>query len=131
MVDAYMSWSTACTHAGDRADMSGGAGYSMTVYDTFGKFLSISPALCAYVLYVASYKVVLDVLPDDPNLPSAFVRQGAIPSSPSKPTVGFATRVLELFRVAHSRCPHLSQQAFVKSMMDLHSVSTAKLYYFL
>ena len=72
MVDAYMSWSTTCTHAGDHADTSGGASYSMTVYDTFGKFLSISPVLCAYVLYVASYKVVLDVLPDDPNLPSAL-----------------------------------------------------------
>lgn len=93
------------------------------------RYLLVLLLLCAHVCDLASYNVVLDVLPEDPNLPSAFVRQGVIPSSPSRPTVGFATRALELFRVAHSRCPHLSQQAFVKSISDLHSVSTVKLHY--
>lgn len=54
---------------------------------------------------------------------TAFVRQGVIPSAPSTPTVGFTIRCLELFRVLFLQCPRLSQQAYVKTLSDLHSVS--------
>jgi hypothetical protein len=40
--------------------------------------------------------------------------------------VGFSIHALELFRVAHLRCPHLSEQAFVKTISDLHMVKYQK-----
>jgi hypothetical protein len=54
------------------------------------------------------------------------VRQGVIPSSPIRPTVGFSIHSLKLFRVAHLRCPQLSQQSFVKTLSNLHSVQYQK-----
>ncbi|KAJ7323994.1 hypothetical protein DFH08DRAFT_711539 [Mycena albidolilacea] len=48
--------------------------------------------------------------------------QGLVPCSPWSPTVAIATRVLELYRTTHVRCPQLAIQAFVKSLCDLHGV---------
>ncbi|EIW78051.1 hypothetical protein CONPUDRAFT_61867, partial [Coniophora puteana RWD-64-598 SS2] len=45
---------------------------------------------------------------------------GLIPSSPTNPTVCVTADVLEVYRLAHLRCPHLSVQAFVKTVCDLH-----------
>jgi len=53
---------------------------------------------------------------------SALVRQGVIPCSPITPTVGISVDVLELYRVTHLRSPHLSVQAFVKTLCDLQTV---------
>ena len=36
--------------------------------------------------------------------------------------------ILELYRTSHLRCPHLSIQAFVKTLSDLHGVSIALVY---
>ncbi|KAJ7734061.1 hypothetical protein B0H14DRAFT_3097692 [Mycena olivaceomarginata] len=48
--------------------------------------------------------------------------QGLVPCSPWKPTAAITTRVLEVYRVAHARCPQLAIQAFVKTLCDLHGV---------
>ena len=48
-----------------------------------------------------------------------------IPCSPISPSVAVTIDVLELYRTSHLRCPHLSIQAFVKTLSDLHRVSTA------
>ncbi|KAG1837203.1 hypothetical protein C8R48DRAFT_751645 [Suillus tomentosus] len=45
-----------------------------------------------------------------------------MPCSPISPTVGITTEALDLYRVAHLRSPHLSIQAFVKTVCDLHGV---------
>ncbi|KAG1831132.1 hypothetical protein EV424DRAFT_1525877 [Suillus variegatus] len=45
-----------------------------------------------------------------------------LPCSPISPMVGITTEALEIYRVAHLRCPHLSIQAFVKTICDLHGV---------
>jgi hypothetical protein len=52
-----------------------------------------------------------------------MVRQGVIPCSPISPVAGITSEALELYRVAHLRSPHLSIQAFVKTMCDLHGVN--------
>lgn len=65
---------------------------------------------------------MLTVLPSDETIVSAIVRQGYIPSSPLSPSVCITIRALELYRVAHLRSPHLSIQAFVKTLCDLHGV---------
>jgi hypothetical protein len=44
--------------------------------------------------------------------------------------VGITTEALEIYRVAHLRCPHLSIQAFVKTICDLHGVRPSLIYSF-
>ncbi|KAG1889612.1 uncharacterized protein F5891DRAFT_1131821 [Suillus fuscotomentosus] len=51
-----------------------------------------------------------------------MVHQGVMPCLPISPTVGITTEALDLYRVAHLRSPHLSIQAFVKTVCDLHGV---------
>jgi hypothetical protein len=46
-----------------------------------------------------------------------------MPCSPLVPSVAIAIDVLELYRVTNLRSPHLSIQAFVKMLCDLHGVS--------
>lgn len=69
----------------------------------------------------------LSITPADKYPCTAFVRQGVIPSAPSAPTVGFKIRSLELFRILHLRCPRLSQQAYVKTLSDIQTVSLQSL----
>ncbi|KAJ6510472.1 hypothetical protein C8R45DRAFT_1050270 [Mycena sanguinolenta] len=46
-----------------------------------------------------------------------------IPCAPWTPSVAISTRVLELYRTTHVRCPQLAIQPFVKSLCDLHGVA--------
>jgi hypothetical protein len=75
-------------------------------------------------LFSAYKDTKLDMLPTDKTVASAIIRHGYIPSSPLTPLVCITIQCLELYRVAHLRCPHFSIQAFVKTICDLHSVST-------
>ncbi|KAG1906182.1 uncharacterized protein F5891DRAFT_1125610 [Suillus fuscotomentosus] len=67
-------------------------------------------------------KVTVKILSSDRTVASALVRQGVMPCLPISPTVGITTEALDLYRVMHLRSPHLSIQAFVKSMSDLRGV---------
>ncbi|KZP28301.1 hypothetical protein FIBSPDRAFT_908692 [Athelia psychrophila] len=42
-----------------------------------------------------------------------------IPTASSTPILGFCIKTMELYCTAHFRCPRLSVQAFVRTMMDL------------
>ncbi|KAJ7160682.1 hypothetical protein C8R43DRAFT_1086815 [Mycena crocata] len=44
-----------------------------------------------------------------------------MPCAPWKPKLAIATRVLEMYRLAHLRCPALGVQAWMKTLSDLHS----------
>ena len=59
----------------------------------------------------------------DKGIPAALIRQGYIPCAPFSPSLAFTTRLLELYRNSHLRCPHLAIQPFVKALCDLHGVS--------
>ena len=72
--------------------------------------------------FLGSYSFHAELLQDDNGVAAALVRQGLIPSAPFLPHVAITTRVLELFRTTHLRCPHLAVQPFVKSLCDLHGV---------
>ncbi|KAF7973473.1 hypothetical protein HWV62_15074 [Athelia sp. TMB] len=50
-----------------------------------------------------------------------IVKDGAIPTAPKNPSVAISTKVLELYRSAHFRCPQLSIQAFVKTILDVQT----------
>lgn len=61
-----------------------------------------------------------EVIDGSEGIPAALIREGLIPCAPYRPTLAITTWLLELFRVTHLRCPHLSTQAFVKGLCDLH-----------
>ncbi|KAG2357549.1 hypothetical protein BDR07DRAFT_1453047 [Suillus spraguei] len=67
-------------------------------------------------------KVTLQILPTDTTISSALVRQGVMLCLPISPTVGITTEALDLNRVVHLRSPHLSIQAFVKTVCNLQGV---------
>ena len=53
----------------------------------------------------------------------ALVCQGLIPCLPLVPSVAITIDVLELYWVTNLHSPHLSIQAFAKTLCNLHGVS--------
>ncbi|KAJ3562925.1 hypothetical protein NP233_g9276 [Leucocoprinus birnbaumii] len=49
-----------------------------------------------------------------------LVNLGMIPSAPIRPSMVFSSRTLEYYRNTSTRCPHLSVEAFLKGLADLH-----------
>jgi hypothetical protein len=58
----------------------------------------------------------------DQGIPAALVRQGLMPCAPFTPTLAVSTRLLELYRNSHLRCPHLAIQPFVKALCDVQGI---------
>ncbi|KAF8523540.1 hypothetical protein BU17DRAFT_74962 [Hysterangium stoloniferum] len=58
----------------------------------------------------------------NPFITSALVRQGLMPSAPLSPSVCITINALELYQVAHLWSPHLSIQAWVKTLCNMHGV---------
>ncbi|KAG1781347.1 hypothetical protein EV702DRAFT_1193530 [Suillus placidus] len=118
MSDAYLLWSLEKSQKGFRnffdrlrseetdesIDFDGGQ-WPMTVVDAF-----------------FAEKLLLKISSRDKTIASALVHQGLMPCSPISPAVGITLETLEFYHVAHLRSPHLSIQAFVKTMSDLHGV---------
>ncbi len=83
--------------------------------------VSISILFQLYLLNFEGTHVLQTATADtSEGIPASLVRQGLIPCAPYRPTLAVTTRLLELFRCTHLRCPHLSIQAFVKGICDLH-----------
>ena len=64
----------------------------------------------------------LNILGSDGLIGCTLIRQGVMPSAPGRPSVAITIQTLELYRLAHFRCPQLSISAFVKALSDIHSV---------
>lgn len=60
---------------------------------------------------------------------SSLVQEGVVPSSLLKSHIAITIQGLELFRIAQLGCPLLSVQAWVKSLCDIHGVSSSVSYY--
>ncbi|KAF8157444.1 hypothetical protein K438DRAFT_1861564, partial [Mycena galopus ATCC 62051] len=52
----------------------------------------------------------------------ALIMRGLIPCAPWKPSITVTVRVLEMYRIAHARCPQLAIQSFVKTLCDLYEM---------
>src|SRR5277367_4821456 len=50
------------------------------------------------------------------------MREGLVPCAPHLPTLAITVHILELYRIASLRCPHLAIHSFVKALCDLHGV---------
>jgi hypothetical protein len=80
----------------------------------------VSLAQCAWI-ETHQFEATLDA--GGNGVAAALIRQGLVPCAPFRPTIAVLTRVLELYRVTHIRCPQLAVQSFCKSLSDLHEVS--------
>ncbi|KAG6848526.1 hypothetical protein H0H93_016281 [Arthromyces matolae] len=69
-----------------------------------------------------TYSLSVNVCKEDVNVPAAIVRHGLLPTAPLKPHSAFSIRVMELFRISHLRCPHMTVEPFVKTLCDLHRI---------
>lgn len=72
--------------------------------------------------YKASSNGKVALRQGDLSVPAAFAREGLIPCAPYLPTLAITVRVLELYRNASLRCPHLAINSFVKALCDLHGI---------
>lgn len=70
----------------------------------------------------------LTILPNDKTIPSAIIRQGVIPTTPTSPDTGVSIRCLELYRVAKLRTPQISIQSWMKTLCDIHLVSLVRFF---
>ena len=66
--------------------------------------------------------VVVHHLSTDAYVCAALIRQGLMPCAPYSPTTAISIRALELFRLTHHRCPHVTVHSFVKTLCDMHCV---------
>lgn len=73
-------------------------------------------------LYTGTTTRVFNYYKRDMKVTAALVRQGVIPCAPIRQSVVFTIRLLELYRLAHLRCPHLAIHPWVKALCDLHGV---------
>ncbi|KAG6327646.1 hypothetical protein ID866_11443 [Astraeus odoratus] len=79
-------------------------------------------ALTVFDIFCAE-KVFLPIFLTDPFVVPAMVQQGAILCSPVRPMHAFTVNSLEFFCITHKHSPHLSIQAFVKTLCDLQGVT--------
>ncbi|KAG6809552.1 hypothetical protein H0H92_015829 [Tricholoma furcatifolium] len=113
IVDSYMSWAARMGNAAfcekpapsQSCAPVGEAWIPVQVMDTYETYL--------YKAYIYE---------DDPNVPAALVAHGLLPTAPLKPKFALSIRVMELYRVTHLRCPHLTVEPFVKSLCDVHRI---------
>ncbi|KAJ7836042.1 hypothetical protein B0H14DRAFT_2589908 [Mycena olivaceomarginata] len=71
-----------------------------------------------YLLGTDKRDVSLD--PQGGSIAPALIMEGLIPCAPFRPSVAITVKVLEVYRVAHARCPQLAIQSLVKTLCDLH-----------
>ncbi|KAJ7233544.1 hypothetical protein C8J57DRAFT_1577441 [Mycena rebaudengoi] len=111
MADAYIAWDLRCSAEGlgvllaPPSDAMVQGMLPMVVVDIFGSVVTELPMLIG-----------------DAFVTSGLVELGYFPCSPNEPNVVITTRTLEIFRVAHLRCPRLAIQPYVKTLCDIDGV---------
>ena len=96
--------------------------YIVNVVDVFSEACCSCKTQPNLIISLGTCVVHLNVLGSDALIGCALIRQGIIPSAPGRPSVAITIQTLELYRLAHFRCPQLSISAFVKVLSDIHSV---------
>ncbi|KAJ7304810.1 hypothetical protein DFH08DRAFT_825365, partial [Mycena albidolilacea] len=97
MLKGYMRW-CASEDSSDEVDSSSAELWTITVVDMFR------------ITRVREKDVSLD--PRGNGVVPALIMSGLIPCAPWKPSVAVTVRVLEMYRIAHARCPQFAIQSF-------------------
>jgi hypothetical protein len=95
--------------------------YEIQVVDMFGESLQTQENF-GLIFGTETSNVDVKLDPRGNGVVPALILAQLIPCAPYAPTVAVKARVLEAYRVAHVRCPHLAIQSFVKALCDLHGV---------
>jgi hypothetical protein len=74
------------------------------------------------MLKLDTHSATISHLTGETFVATSIIKYGLIPCAPFSPTAAFTIRCLELYRVSHNRCPHISIHSFIKSICDLHSM---------
>lgn len=74
-------------------------------------------------MLIETHSAIISHVAGEDFISSSIMKYGLIPCAPFSATVAFTVRCVELYRVSHNRCPHLSIHAFIKSICDLHSIA--------
>ncbi|KAJ7217557.1 hypothetical protein C8J57DRAFT_1254979 [Mycena rebaudengoi] len=112
MVDTYIAWrSTQGENSLDQpyvppATENIQKHYAVRVVDIFSTYIVNTPMLYS-----------------DQFTTCSLICEGLMPCAPFTPTVTIATRVLEMFHIAHLRTPTITIQSWVKTLSDLHGVA--------
>src|SRR5882724_10561456 len=124
LTDAFLEWSLTSAEGNSmpaRPIPANSGHYPICVVNTLGGY---KPLFVLIPDLSSAYKETkLVILPTDKMVASSIIHNGCIPSSPLTPSACITIQCLELYRIAHLQCPHLSIQAFIKTLCDLHSVS--------
>jgi hypothetical protein len=96
--------------------------YKIQVMDVYGNKILVNVSSSVLTSILATFSLDAELAAGDQGIPAALVRQGLIPCAPFSPTLSISTRLLELYRNTHLRCPHLAIQPFVKGLCDLHGI---------
>ena len=138
MVEAYMAWSLSqksmggngffdsdkrCTRGEERrkCDNVHTMLFSVLVLDVFCEWTKRVACTDTHSI-VGTEKTSITVEPTDLYLTSALVRHSLISCSPITPKVAITACALNLYHMACQRCPHLSIQAYVKSLCNIHGI---------
>ncbi|KAI5991914.1 hypothetical protein EDD15DRAFT_2388404 [Pisolithus albus] len=120
MAEAYMAWSLKQRGAGGKGFFD--SDEQRTREEQQRKCNGVDTKLLSVLVLdvFCAEKTSITVGPTDRYLTSALVRHGLFPCSPIVPKVAVTIRALDLYHTARQRCPHLSIQAYVKSLCDMH-----------
>ncbi|KAJ3558554.1 hypothetical protein NP233_g11487 [Leucocoprinus birnbaumii] len=110
IVEAYLAWDAGLGDVGlegaqPEASDPNSSGIRLQVFDVF-----------------RSRIIQTDVVDGPEGIVALLVKRGLVPCAPLCPSIAVTTRLLELYRNVHLRCPHLSIHAFIQSLCDLHGI---------
>ena len=129
LVEAYMEWMLQLGEEGYSGEYALPPGaeietttniYEVDVY----RVSYIFPIEFSLTFFLTSglRNTVVHHLTTDAYVCAALIRRGLMPCAPYSPTTAISIRALELFRLTHLRCPHLTIHSFVKTLCDMHCV---------
>ncbi|KAI6142300.1 hypothetical protein EDD17DRAFT_1662346 [Pisolithus thermaeus] len=125
MAEAYMAWSFKQRGTGGKGFFDSDEQHRWE--EQQNKCDSVNMKLLSVLVLdvFCTKKTSITVGPTDCYLTSALIRHGLIPCSPITPKVTITVHTLDLYHTTRQCCPHLSIQAYVKLLCDLHGVLLA------
>ncbi|KAI6137148.1 hypothetical protein F5141DRAFT_1185925 [Pisolithus sp. B1] len=122
MVEAYMAWSLKQRGAGGKGFFD--LDEQHTWEEQQRKYDGVDTKLLSVLVLdiFCTKKTSITIGPTDHYLTSALICHSLIPCCPIVPKVAVMVQALNLYHTACQHCPHLSIQAYIKSLCDMHGV---------
>ncbi|KAI0038697.1 hypothetical protein FA95DRAFT_1505189 [Auriscalpium vulgare] len=101
-----------------------GAIYKIRAVGIHGVYTNLT-TLCALAEHCLDVRLLEVRVPatEQRGTAGSLLHRGLLPSAPLSPTVAITIHCMELYRLAHLRCPSLSIQAWVHTLCDFHGTT--------